>query len=848
MSDQLDLAKEVKKLTKKGSSYAYFFNKVTSPNWLMPLLNEGFFTNPPAAEKDGQWVSFPVWPEINYLLKVARVSPDEVTVALEKVPDTDNQYVLDMFVKILLELGAKRAVRFTDRVVKFLDTPFQFRVHEESAELVRLLAKGGYVSEALKITDALLVVMPDPRADKVGDDKYQRYLIEPQIKYRDYDYQEIIEKVVPDLTAADPKATIKLFSKLLNDAVTYKLVRYEHDTLSEGQDYSNTWRSAIAQSKRSNGDQPFDGLVSALRDSLQGLLKSSLPDKEKVTALKEVVNLKFLIFSRIVEYVLQDLKDQAPYKGLYDEIHKNFGNLIKERTLIVESGEVRPQPGITMEELSKLNNSALLNKLTSHEPSDRLFGRDAIDNLITALIKSDPSRFVKIAPKFLVANNQLANGFIFSLDELVVNLDLKTVNELLLVLSDWVKNAKPGKYPQYLLWANTALARLVDKISGQKGKDQEYASVASARPLLDIILKLARDPDPTEKQENKRTDVSWDPVSLAINSTRGEALHALANFIGWAHRNKADKAYTEEAYAELDWHLEIKNDPSPAIRSVYGQHLPLLDYINNGWVKNNLNKIFSDDDYGDAAWDSFVSFTQIYKDLLPVIEPILRKRLATLKTYSEDSNRLGDKAQTAFVHHLMAYYWNGFLDLSDRGIIKTFFETADVKYRIEALHFIGFAVKEDKGSTEKEVQQRLMALWDYRFVTISKIKDSGQKKELEEFGIWFASNGFEEGWAIDRLQEVLTVTQNANPDFMVLEKLSTVARHEPIKAVNCLSQMIDGARERWSIGSWEEQASAIIESAIKSGDKAAIELAEAQVNKLVDKGHYNFRNLLVKNK
>ncbi|TSC65246.1 MAG: hypothetical protein CEO22_548 [Candidatus Berkelbacteria bacterium Gr01-1014_85] len=262
-------------------------------------------------------------------------------------------------------------------------------------------------------------------------------------------------------------------------------------------------------------------------------------------------------------------------------------------------------------------------------------------------------------------------------------------------------------------------------------------------------------------------------------------------------------------------------------------------------VKDNIGSIFSDDTYGDAAWDAYVSFTQPYKDLLPLTEPFIKKRLSNLRVYPEGKNRRADMGQSQFVHHLMIYYWNGYLDLVDGGVIKTFFETADVKYRIEALHFIGFALKEDKSETREEVLDRLKILWDYRLTDLVS-SDKENQKELEEFGIWFASNAFSNDWAIANLQKVLVITQNANPDFMVLEKLCTMVEKYPVEAIICLREMIAGARERWSISSWKEYASIIIRISFESGNSEVSRIAKAQVDILISKGHHNFRNLVKK--
>ena len=66
--------------------YRYFFQRLQNPEWVEPLDDRGYFSNPPPArrEKDG-FVSFPVWPQLDYLTRMAPKKPDEVAKALRHV-------------------------------------------------------------------------------------------------------------------------------------------------------------------------------------------------------------------------------------------------------------------------------------------------------------------------------------------------------------------------------------------------------------------------------------------------------------------------------------------------------------------------------------------------------------------------------------------------------------------------------------------------------------------------------------------------------------------------------------------------------------------------------------------
>jgi hypothetical protein len=844
-----ELVDQIKvKLKASRAAYEHFFNTIDDPAWIKPLQNAGFFKNPePPTEQDG-YISFSFWPESQYLLKMADKAPDEVLLVVKDIPETKNQRVLEDIAQILLKMDADKAVRFTENIVKFLEEPYQLRLQDFAADLIIRFAETKHVRAALRIAETMLEVKPDPKKETLSKDDPEYILLEPQIKYRAYDYQEILEKITPALSVADPVKTTDFFSDLLDKTIKYKLLSFSEtdtdDDESAWEDYSTIWRPEIAVTTRAYLDQPRDGLVSVLRDSLIALLKSDLPVDEKVKVLKSVCARKFKVFKRVVEYILRDYKDQSSFKSMYAKLFKELNPITDPKLLRQDPYEFTPSAGISIEELTALSDEEFIEKLKTYLPSEFRFEREAFGDLVGSLFKSDLSRYLKLSEKILDTKYQYVNSLLSAIVDNIDELSDEQLQTALSVAKDFLARPRPTDTTeeQYFDWSKMSLTRLLYKLVSQRENKSEYLSVGTASSTLELILKLCRDPDPTPAHEAQYGGDNMDPLSLSINTTRGEALHALARMIGWAERNKPSKEILDKIYAELLWHLNKENDPSLASRAIYGQWIPWIWGANKDWAKEHINEIFTPDEYGDAAWDSYITINQVFNDVFAFLKPVIEQRIEGLQKYEEQTKRNRGDPQGQFTQHLMVYYWRGLADLSDSGIIHKFFETADVHYRSEALRFIGFELK--KGSPpDQEIIKRLKELWESRLKELSEHPEK-VAEELEQFGSWFASGVFDDDWSLATLASSLKLAHNADPDYMVLERLSELAETFPLETMEALKGMIAGARERWAVDSWRENALTIIKSANQSQNTQAKQLAQEQANFLVAKGYHMFREAL----
>ena len=83
-------------LQSRTPKYDYFFDHAKDDVWLEPLISNGYFDNPPdigETPDGGDWA--PIWPPINYLVRVYETKPERVLEILENLPETSNPRILE---------------------------------------------------------------------------------------------------------------------------------------------------------------------------------------------------------------------------------------------------------------------------------------------------------------------------------------------------------------------------------------------------------------------------------------------------------------------------------------------------------------------------------------------------------------------------------------------------------------------------------------------------------------------------------------------------------------------------------------------------------------------------------
>lgn len=404
-------------------------------------------------------------------------------------------------------------------------------------------------------------------------------------------------------------------------------------------------------------------------------------------------------------------------------------------------------------------------------------------------------------------------------------------------------------------WARNAIARLL--AAGFRDKNNSIPPNFKTN-VWSIISVLTEDPHPTSEKERAFSSRHHEgnDIQHAINTVRGTAFETMIGYALWVRRSiaadpDADSLLARgfdnlpEVRAVLDAHLKIDQDPSPAIRAVYGSWFPWLVLLDPSWSKQVVAQVFPINTirFWKAAWEAYILFRQPYDDVLDVMMPVYKQAVERIGAEAKE-NRHPSRAEEHLAQHLMTFYWRGKLTLKGTDQILTeFYNKADDRLRGEAIEFIGRSLKNTAGPLEAIIVQKITSLWEWRLGQAQKAPVAHQK-EMANFGWWFGSGKLDQQWAIKNLFAVLKLSGRVEADYLVLERLAELAEEMTQEVLECARMMIEGDKQGWDIPGWDKELRHILGVAMNSPISADRITAAAIINRLGERGYLNFRSLL----
>jgi hypothetical protein len=603
-----------------------------------------------------------------------------------------------------------------------------------------------------------------------------------------------------------------------------------------------------------------------LKREYKTLLSSSfewVDEVSRVRILKAISDTTVLANDELSQQDLQRIHDQdwASYvnvisgllapdeKSKYDNIVTRFGEPKDEEDMTVSSWSGYKSP-LPEDELSVLEEKELLEFLVTYKPSGDTFAgpsTEGLGEIFQQVVKKNPSYYAEIANSFF--KNKVRPTYIYHYIRGLVEAakenrpfawePVLTLSQHILLES--VNEPLPSLGSHEQDWSGVKSA-MIDLIQGSLNED-EYAIPFELRDRVWSILSvLSEDKNPNLEDEKRQ---SGDPISVAINSIRGEAVRTVVELGLWeARRQKSSATNKMSGDVEnlLTKHLLPGVDPSPAIRSVYGRLLPNLFYLNPSWVETCIPSIFpvrsADEALFKAALEGYLS-NRVYPDLIGILKDVYFHAIELLgKTELESSHGVGD-IQERLPQHLMVVYIH---ESQFDDLIESFFNLAPATIRAEAINFIGRNVLEQLSSMPDHefVKSRVWALWDKRLTSANK----DDIEELKEFGLWFARTPFDQKDTIDKILKTLQATNGTiEADFEILEGLASLKKY-PLESITILKLIAEGRQEHQGYSYKLEEYKTIIEFVKNSGDTQAVLIADDLIHFMGSKGFTDFRGLL----
>lgn len=295
-------------IAKRRENYDYFFSSIDSVDWLIVLWDKGFFKNPPPSVRNGGYVSDPPWPESQLLARMAKRPEAEQLVqkiALD-MPQTENHNVRSDVVEIALALPPSKSVNLEGRIKAWIEGS-GWGLPTKIAKLALHFASGGEEEQisAKKLTRNILAVCKRPMGDYTDADLLFGYYPECQPLIDPYEYENILEDIIPGLANRLGAKVIIILRDILHDAM-----KICEDDSRQYYDTSHLWRPAIEEHKMNYDHSVRNALVNALRSVTERLIIGRAVSIEQAVSLLQERE-EWPLFTRLILHLLTCFPKEA---------------------------------------------------------------------------------------------------------------------------------------------------------------------------------------------------------------------------------------------------------------------------------------------------------------------------------------------------------------------------------------------------------------------------------------------------------------------------------------------------------------------------------------------------------
>ena len=240
----------------RATDLAYFFDHLTSPDWIEALQEAELFKSPPSVEAEGDYVRYPAWAASRYLARVAPLAPERVFSVIRQLPHSDNPRVHEDIAQAASAMPVELARKLVSQIRHWVETDRHLLLlPTRVVELAGHLARSGASDDAIELARSLLALSVDE--DIIG----QRI----RTRVSDHDFVDLLQDLAEPLIAAAPDAALRLFIDLLDHALSE---RYTAPPTSSRRfdDASIIWRPDIGDER--DAEARFQPILNSLVDAV----------------------------------------------------------------------------------------------------------------------------------------------------------------------------------------------------------------------------------------------------------------------------------------------------------------------------------------------------------------------------------------------------------------------------------------------------------------------------------------------------------------------------------------------------------------------------------------------------
>lgn len=351
-----------------------------------------------------------------------------------------------------------------------------------------------------------------------------------------------------------------------------------------------------------------------------------------------------------------------------------------------------------------------------------------------------------------------------------------------------------------------------------------------------LLCLLCTQPDSRLDDEQPILLNRDDPLTDAINSTRGIAVESLVFFAYWIRRHLPDDSITE--LNDILNRRITNNAAIPLTRpehALLGNHFGRLCFLNEEWTKRNKNALFPQQDKKNwsAAFGSYIYFNQPRRDAFDILRDDFSFALDNLELFESQKNANRDSVTKIGQHIFALYIWDAYPLQHETSLLERFYAKtyAHREYWAKLFSHIGSTLQASGSQLEQALVDRVTAFFDWRLSVAEPV-------EMQKYRSWLNAECLDPEWRLQSYLKTLEFGLNANIEiYRHLEALSEFLPHHLPLIVACFAKITDAINQESQLHFLGEKAKHILKVGLQTDDPSVQSVAEKSREKLLRLGY-----------
>lgn len=556
------------------------------------------------------------------------------------------------------------------------------------------------------------------------------------------------------------------------------------------------------------------------------------------------------LLSGEIQNYFDALENDSQTKDITDDSYSPYGK--------VEGGRIIYRSPKSTEDLEKLADRELLDYINGWNDEHR----DKDDWSIEINMSALADAFQTLFKEKIVQDSERLSFWVSNRDKIkrpiYVTAVLKSMVELVKeknfeILDKWIEfctwvlshpdsireEGQLESMDEYSDWGSSCMA-VVDFIGACVDKDNDVP-INARESLKELLHQVCCQPDSRLDNNNRVLVNKDDPITEAINSTRGLALEYLFKFGFWVRRH-----FPEDNLPEVTEILKYRFAKDAKIpltrpeRALLAMHFGSLCSFNYEWAVRHREDFFPRENIC-VLRDTFGTYIRYNNPAVMIFKTLRDEFLYAIENLSIRPDENGD--DTLLINrlgqHLFTYYlWEVYPLSGDESLLELFYNktNGDRGHWAQLFDYVGRLLKNSSRNLGDALVDRVIAFFDWRFVV-------AEPMELQNFTFWLDAECFDPEWRLQSFSKILDIAPGKKFEFyIIVETLNKLLPNNLALVVECFLKIINNMSQGYTYIP-DNEAKAILKAGLSAENPQIQKNAELAREKLLCLKQFDFLDL-----